>query len=103
MEHLSQAFTAPPFELPDPPQTTRHKTNSSVDSTSSNSSLSRLKRFTESLGRSPKSPKSGAPAKWGQRMPEESVFKIKGSEKTFRKEDIKLGELTGSSNMLHCI
>jgi hypothetical protein len=103
MEHLSQAFTAPPFELSDPPQTTpRHKINSSVDSTSSNSSLSRLKRFTESLARSQKSPKS-AQFKWGQRVPEESVFKIKGSEKTFRKEDIKLGELTGSSNMLHCI
>jgi hypothetical protein len=88
MEHLSQAFTAPPIELSSPKVAARsHKHNVSVDSTSSTTS-SKLRKFTESFRR--------------QRAVEDSVYTMKGSNKTFRKEDIKLGELVASSNMLHC-
>jgi hypothetical protein len=101
-EHLSQAFTAPPIDLASPPKTppSSHKHTTSIDSTSSSSSTSKLKRLAESFSRSPKSPSF----RWAQRAStDDSVFTVKGSKKTFRKEDIKLGELTSSSNMLHCI
>jgi hypothetical protein len=99
LEHLSQAFTAPPIDLSDEPKprSHSHKHNASIDSTSSTSSTGRLKRLvTEAL--SAKSAPFWRPA---QRTTDESAYTMKGSKKTFRKEDIKVGELTASSNMLH--
>jgi hypothetical protein len=94
-EHMSQIYTAPPFEIDTPVAPTRgikHKSTRSVDSTASTRSLDRLKRFTASFSLTPKGL---------TRKRSSDSFTVKGSLKTFRKEDIKVGGLTGSSNGLH--
>jgi hypothetical protein len=102
-EHLSQAYTAPPehwllptSSVPTPRRTHKHSPSmesfASASSTSSTSSVDRLIRFAFRTKSGVKSRTRGA----------DLVFEIKGSSRTFRKEDIKLGPLTESSNLLHC-
>lgn len=105
-EHMSQAYTAPPNDILSPPQpssphkiprkpvpnsprlTHRHTPSvgslTSISSTSSTSSFSRIKRIFQKGTRSTNEVGIGE-------------FVIKGSSKTFRKEDIKLGGLTNST------
>jgi len=112
-EHISQAYIAPPEEWPHytPSSPTkskkqkRHKNTPSIDSfassisTSSMTSIERLKKFafkTKSRGSFSGTEGASAP-------PQKEFYQIKGSKKTFSKEDIKVGGLTGSTNMVHYI
>ena len=115
-EHMSQAYTAfpPTYSLPPPSPTAKsphkvprkpvpnsprlkHRHSPSVDSftsissTSSTSSFSRLKKFAFGKARSHSK----------EEFDEE--FVIKGSLKTFRKEDIKVGGLTNSTVYFHSV
>jgi hypothetical protein len=105
-EHMSQAYTAPPDfitssprpasphkiprkPVPGSPRMTHRHTPSvdsltSISSTSSISSFSRIKRAFQKGARSSNEVGHGE-------------FVIKGSSKTFRKDDIKLGGLTNST------
>lgn len=111
-EHISQAYVAPPEDWPQytPAAPTkskkqkRHKNTPSIDSfassisTSSITSMERLKKFafkTKSSGSF-----SGTE---GRSTPQKEFYQIKGSKKSFSKEDIKVGGLTGSTNMVHYI
>jgi hypothetical protein len=111
-EHLSQAYSAYPPDWPvsyvprsQPPSNGRtHKTtpstspsiesfasSGSIKSTSSSSSFKKLRNFVLR----PRSSESQLRRKETSTLD----FRIKGSSKTFRKEDIKLGALTDSSNL----
>jgi hypothetical protein len=100
-EHLSQAFTTLPDDWPlrpvpprpAPPTRKTHKHTVSVESfgsvssTSSMSSIDRLMKFAFQR-------------KKKERISERE-FVVMRSGKAFRKEDIKVGPLTSSTNLMH--
>ena len=108
-EHISQAYIAPPEEWPGytpspppkPKKQKRHKQTASVDSFATTSSINSIDRFKKfAFGAKSGGPFSGTEA---QSPPPKEFYQIKGSKKTFSKEDIKLGGLTGSTNMVHYV
>src|SRR5277367_3786764 len=112
-EHLSQAYSAYPPDWPvsDAPRSQPrsdariHRTYPSVESfasagsikstSSSSSSFTKLRNFVL------RSKSSESRLRRNENTTSE--FRIKGSNKTFRKEDIKLGGLRDSSNLWHQI
>ena len=109
-EHMSQAYSAYPDDWPFPktepalPKSHKHghsvesfASSSTMSSTFSTSSFNKLKNLTHKF-------KSAFPTR--QRIISTSYSEehtIRGSNKTFRKEDIKLAGLTESSNLMHYI
>ena len=110
-EHMSQAYTAPPEDWPlraaSPPvlaASKNHKHSPSMESfasarsTSSSTSTSSFRRLKSAFRLKTASLFQPSPTSHP-----DSVYTIKGSTRTFKKEDIKLGGLTESSNLLHYI
>jgi len=107
-EHMSQAYSTYPPEWPFPTEDTQaekgHKHNPSVNSVVSISSNGSSKSVSDKLRKfAVKMKSSVSRTKLKSTAYENPEYVIKGSTKTFRKEDIKLGGLTNSSNMLHYI
>jgi len=111
-EHMSQAYTAP-SDLPIPPSPKpasgrrRHRHSPSFDSFRSASSMSStgssstrnwLRKF--GFGNSSSSPSFVSISPPARSSPE-AEYKIKGSAKTIRKEDIKMAGLTSSTVYFH--
>ena len=102
-EHMSQAYTAYPTDWPFPiPESKSHKHSHSVESFASTSSTSSTSSFG-SFRKLALRIKSAVPNHPRFSSMPENEYRIKGSKKTFRKEDIKLGGLVESSNLMHYI
>ena len=111
-EHMSQAYTAYPTDWPLPilpaAESNNHKHSQSVESftsmlssstlsmSSTSSSLDRFRRLANKI-------KSALPNRSRFISVAYNEFTVKGSKKRFRKEDIKMGGLIESSNMMHYI
>lgn len=105
-EHMSQAYTAYPTDWPFPvPESKSHKHSQSMESLASTSSISSTSSF-DSFRKLALKIKSVVPSR-SNRSRRSSIpnneFTIKGSKKTFRKQDIKMGGLVESSNLMHYI
>jgi hypothetical protein len=132
-EHMSQAFTDYPPDLPfpiptdtttdrTPQQTKSHKSNQSIESFSSvmsktsstststttsstSSSLSKLKRAARKMKLSISLRANFTSVAYAAEEPapptSPDAYTMKGTKRTFRKEDIQMAGLVHSSNMAH--
>lgn len=102
-EHMSEAYTAYPTDWPFPiTESKSHKHSQSVESFASTSSTSSTSSF-ESFRKLALKIKSAVPNRSRFTSTPKNEFRMKGSKKTFKKEDIKLGGLVDSSNLMHYI
>jgi hypothetical protein len=102
-EHMSEAYTAYPTDWPFPiSESTSHKHNHSVESIASTSSASSTSSF-DSFRRLAHKIKSAVPNRSRFSSIPKNEYMIKGSKKSFQKEDIKFGGLVESSNLMHYI
>ena len=108
-EHMSQAYTTYPTDWPfgrENPETSHihsHSIMSMSSETSQSSSRSTfsIDKFKDILRRKlglSRTPKPSYPT-----SEDDYRYRMKGSERTFRKEDIKLGGLKASTNLLEYV